>query len=55
MYKIKMLPFVYDTCMCAYHTCACVYDVAGRVEEENPPPPAKQIQHSRSYVKILYC
>lgn len=38
MYKIKMLPFVYDTCMCAYHTCACVYDVAGRVEEENPPP-----------------
>lgn len=33
-----MLPFVYDTCMCAYHTCACVYDVAGRVEEENPPP-----------------
>lgn len=37
MYKIKMLPLIYDTCMYAYHVG--VYDVAGRVKEENHSPP----------------
>lgn len=56
MYKIKMLPLIYDTCMYAYHVG--VYAVAGRVKEENTPLPrqaVKQIQHSGSYLKILYC
>lgn len=50
VYKIKILPFIYDICVCIIYIyiyiCVCVCDVAARVKkEENPPtnPPTKYI------------
>lgn len=61
MYKIKIILVRYDifvyVCISYVHIYVCMMwlEELRKRRKKLTDPPTKQIHHSRSYVKILYC